>query len=113
MEQDNFQWSIMVNGREQQFVVRADNISDLADRIAEVEILIAQRKGVIPAKSEQETEQQTGHFCSIHLTEGKPTPLRERKNTKNGSIYHDHRWLTADGVWHRCDGEKTNPPETI
>src|SRR5438552_2398623 len=100
MEQDNFQWSIMVNGRQQQFVVRADNIGDLEQRIAEVEMLIAQRRGNIPAPDEQEAEQEekpNGHFCTTHNK-----VMTERFTKDRSKSWFDHRWQEGD-TWYLCN----------
>lgn len=96
-----YQYSVFLkNGRDQQFVVRADTHTELQVAITNLLTVIKTVESlheVSPAISHEMRKD----FCEMHQKE-----MKER-TTKNGGRYYDHRKkevIDGNDVWFACNG---------
>lgn len=99
---NKLQWSKFV-GKEEQYVVRCNDMGEFIQLIAQVNDFVAkQPKEEAPPFVEQPVQTtQKKKFCPVH-----GTPMEEHVSKKTGKPYHSHK----DEVGAMCFGKGSLPP---
>lgn len=104
-----YQWSIFTrNGKDEQYVVRANDIESFKLEIANIKTFLHLDDKVTTTPltdSIKQTEEVSANpmYCKVHKWQNGPVEMKERV-AKSGAKWYDHRRQNENDEWETCKG---------